>query len=352
MSKKSLDNVFNKKLIAACILFFEKINETIDALKARNIENADSQLLTGVVKAGNVNAWFTKDQIQHATVGYKHMLSDHSVEPWLQRYSQPIAQRVAIIMAGNIPFVGFHDLLCVLLAGHYAIVKLSKDDTELMAALINHLGQNGFADRITIVDRLTEYDMVIATGSNNTARYFEHYFGNKPHIIRKNRNAVAILDGKEGPELLHQLGKDIFMYYGLGCRNVSKLFVPAGYDFSPFFEVMATYDEVLTSNKYMNNYDYHHAVFLLNSELFLTNNFLIIRESVHTASPVSVLHFEYYSNLNELSTHLNNLRDQIQCVVSNNLIAGCVMPGQAQLPAIDDYADGVDTMAFVCGEVH
>lgn len=348
MSKKSLNNEFNKKLIASCILFFEKIIETIDHISSRNTDGGERTLVAAIVKAGIVNAWFTQDQVRHSAIGYSHMLGSTIVEEWLQRYSMPSSKNVAIIMAGNIPFVGFHDLLCVLLAGHHAIVKLSKDDNELTKTLIEYLMQCEVEVNISMVEKLTNYDMVIATGSNNSARYFEYYFGQKPNIIRKNRNAIAILDGCESNQSLKQLGKDIFMYYGLGCRNVSKIYVPEEYNFNSFFEAMATYDEVLTNNKYMNNFDYHHALFLLNSEPFLTNNFLIVRESAHIASPVSVVHFEYYKNIEALIKKLDEVRSQIQVMVSNNLIPGCVLPGEAQLPAIDDYADGVDTLKFLC----
>ena len=250
--------------------------------------------------------------------------------------------------AGNIPFVGFHDFLCMLISGNNYIGKNASDDTLLLPWIAEELIkiEPKFKERISFVEKLKDMDAVIATGSNNTARYFEYYFSKYPHIIRKNRNAVAVLTGDEPKEELNLLGEDIFRYFGLGCRNVSKLYVPRGYNFNGFFEAMFSYSQVMQHNKYMNNYDYNRAVFLMRQIPFLENNFLIIREDASIPSPISVVHYEFYDEAEKLKENLAEHKEQIQCIVGRDYIPF----GQGQSPALWDYADGVDTMAFLLSE--
>jgi len=319
------------------------------------LENPDSSPFAGeweamLIKAHQVNPWFGKNEVITAFKGIAHMLAAQSLDKWSQSFTQNKTAQgeltVGVIMAGNIPMAGFHDMLCVNLSGHRLEAKLSSEDTVLLPFIQRLLSAHspGTASKISFAGNLKNADAVIATGSNNTSRYFEYYFGNKPHIFRKNRNSVAVLTGIENEYDLLLLGRDIFTYFGMGCRNVSKLYVPEGYSFNNFFPAMQHYADVMQHNKYMNNLDYNNAVYLLNNRQFLTNNFLIVIEDASLHSPVSVLHFEYYKNEKELNTKLDMVRDQLQCVVSKN---GTVMFGQTQLPDVNDYADGVDTMQFL-----
>ena len=253
-------------------------------------------------------------------------------------------------MAGNLPLVGFHDLLCVLVAGHKAIVKLSSDDGVLLPYLITQIRAFApeWAEAVAFTDdKVTEYDAVIATGSDNTARYFEYYFGKKPHIIRKNRHSVAVLTGEETPEELQDLGKDIFLYYGLGCRNVSKLFVPQGYDFDLLFQAIYPYKDIIEEQKYANNYDYNKAVYLMSLYKLLENGFLLLKEDEHYGSPIATLFYEYYTNKETLKKKLATDKEKIQCVVGHNFIDGEIPFGQTQTPKLWDYADGVNTLTFL-----
>ena len=253
-------------------------------------------------------------------------------------------------MAGNLPLVGFHDLLCVLVAGHKAIVKLSSDDRVLLPYLITQIRTFApeWAEAVAFTDdKVTEYDAVIATGSDNTARYFEYYFGKKPHIIRKNRHSVAVLTGEETPEELQDLGKDIFLYYGLGCRSVSKLFVPQGYDFDLLFQAIYPYKDIIEEQKYANNYDYNKAVYLMSLYKLLENGFLLLKEDEHYGSPIATLFYEYYTNKETLKKKLATDREKIQCVVGHNFIDGEIPFGQTQTPKLWDYADGVNTLTFL-----
>lgn len=298
------------------------------------------------------NGWFTLESVCDSLRGIVHMLDSDSVTLWLQKYKALLwnkNNKVGLIMAGNIPLVGFHDLLCTLVSGNRAVVKLSQHDNELMRAIINELIYNcpEWGNSITIVERLENVDKIIATGSNNSSAYFEFYFARYPHIIRKNRNGIAVLDGTETAADIQNLGRDIFTFFGLGCRNVSKIYIPEGYRFDHLFQNIIGFGHIINHNKYVNNYDYHHAIFLLNDIRFLTNDFLIVREEKSIASPVAVLHYEYYTDLDNLAIELFTLRNQFQCVVTNLPLERAIPFGTSQFPAIDDYADGVDTMEFL-----
>jgi hypothetical protein len=273
-------------------------------------------------------------------------------EKWVKRYGfeEPDgAKRVAVIMAGNIPLVGFHDFLTVLLFGHTIEAKLSSDDKRLLPLIGEMLITlyPDFKERIHFVERIKNPEAVIATGSDNTARYFDYYFGKYPNVIRKNRTSIAVLKGDETKEELEKLGEDIFAYFGLGCRNVSKLYMPKNFNTDRIFEAIVGFNEVYNNNKYANNYDYHRAIFLLNKEPFLENGFAIMREHESLHTPISVIHYERYQNQDSISQTLQILKEEIQCVVGNT--AGAVPFGKAQQPALWDYAHGVDTVAFLIG---
>jgi hypothetical protein len=248
-------------------------------------------------------------------------------------------------MAGNIPLVGFHDFLCGFLSGHTIFMKLSSKDEVLLRHLIEKLieWEPEVAAQIHIADNLKNCDAYIATGSNNTARYFEQYFGKYPHIIRKNRTSVAILEGDETEDELYALAKDVFTFYGLGCRNVTQVCVPRGYDFATLQQVFQRYDEYILHHKYKNNYDYHYAIYLLNRVPHISNGSLLMVENELPFSAVSVLHYRYYDDMQALARELEQ-RNDIQTIVGR----GFTPFGAAQVPSLSDYADGVDTMAFLC----
>lgn len=310
----------------------------------------DADFSETVTRAGQMNGWFTKENILYALEQWGALLTEENITDWLSRY--PIKETaspkmVGIVMAGNIPLVGFHDFLCVLLSGNNVLAKLSSNDKVLLPYLAHYLIQQepSLATRIRFTDgKMEGFDAVIATGSNNTSRYFEYYFRKKPNIIRKNRNSVAILTGKESAEELTALGEDIFRYYGLGCRNVSKIYVPKDYDFDPFFNAVFTYKDIINQHKYANNYDYNKAVYLMSDFNILDNGFLILKEDDGQASPISVLFYAYYDSEDTLKRELNTQEEQIQCIVSGN---GNIGFGQTQKPSLYDYADGVDTMDFL-----
>ena len=303
-------------------------------------------------EAERKNAWFDRENCLMTLHHWAGLLKKENLSQWLSSYSiENIPQkRIALILAGNIPLVGFHDLLCTLLIGHTAIVKLSSNDKVLLPFLISELKNLTpiFEDKIIFTEeKLTDFDAVIATGSNNTARYFEYYFGKKPHIIRKNRNSIAILTGEETKEELELLGKDIFTYFGLGCRNVSKIFIPENYNFTNFFQAIYSFHSVMNHQKYINNYDYNKAVYLMNLEQLLENGFLLLKEDKHYASPIATLFYEKYTNISSLQERLTEDKELIQCIVSNGSFPNSITFGQAQIPSLRDYADGIDTIAFL-----
>jgi hypothetical protein len=298
------------------------------------------------------NGWFTPEQVYFAVESWAVALREDNLDKWLSSYDflEVKPKAVGIILAGNIPLVGFHDFLSVLISGHKVIIKTSSNDQHLIQFLSNYLIkiEPKISDFIKFTDgKLEDFDAVIATGSNNTARYFEYYFKNKPNIIRKNRNSVAVLNGNESHEDLVGLGEDIFRYFGLGCRNVSKLFVPKDYNFDVFFKAIYEYKDVIFYEKYSNNYDYNKAVFLMSNFKLLDNEFLTLKEDTSFASPISSVFYEYYEDIVDLQKRLESESDQIQCIVSNNLIPNSISFGQTQQPKLWDYADNVDTLRFL-----
>jgi hypothetical protein len=300
------------------------------------------------------NGWFTEESQQEAIRGIaQHFLNRERLEAWLERYeltpSEP--KKTGIVMAGNIPLVGFHDWLCVFVTGHRAQVKLSDKDPYLFPYFMKLLEQFDArtAAYTEIAERLKGFDAVIATGSNNAARYFEAYFSRYPHIIRKNRNGVAVLTGEESPEDLLRLGKDVFRYYGLGCRNVAKLYVPKDYNFDPLLEALYEYRRVVLNPKYKNNFDYNYALFILNMVEFKSNGCILLLENPSLQSRISCLHYEQYLDLEEVSGGLQQRAEEVQCTVAlpGKLDWGTFEFGKAQEPALWDYPDGVDTIAFL-----
>lgn len=300
------------------------------------------------------NGWFTEDSQQEAIRELAvQMLNRDRLREWLSRYqlAESSPKKVGIVMAGNIPLVGFHDWLCVFVSGHQAQVKLSEKDPFLfpyLMKILERLDERTLA-YTEVTERLHGFEAVIATGSNNSARYFEAYFSKYPNIIRKNRNGLAVLTGDETLEELRALGKDIFRYYGLGCRNVAKLYVPEGYDFDPLLEALHEYREVVLNTKYKNNFDYNYALFVLNKTEFKANGCILLVEAPALQSRIACLHYEFYSSLEEVTKEIQARESEVQCTVAKSgaLPIPAFSFGKAQEPALWDYPDGADTLAFL-----
>jgi hypothetical protein len=296
--------------------------------------------------AGIYNNWFIPKFVNDALIHISGYLNEKELTAFSGDLKEPAQKKVAIICAGNIPMVGFHDVMCVLLSGHVAIIKLSTDDNLLLPfflKLLTHY-EPALDSQIRFADgRLSNFDAVIATGSDNTASHFHYYFGKYPNIIRKSRTSVAVLTGKETREQLKALGTDIFQYFGLGCRNVSKLLVPKGYSFNTLFESIVDFGFVVNNKKYGNNYEYHRAIYLLEQHKFLDNNFVMIKESPDLHSPVGVIYYEFYNGSEDVKQYLQKHQDHIQCVVGE----GSIPFGYSQQPVISEYADKVDTLRFL-----
>lgn len=320
-------------------------------LKAQLI-NPEDEFSAVLNLAEQQNAWFTKENQWFAIGQWAQLLEKESLKKWLKAYPHRAVNphKVALVMAGNLPLVGFHDLVCVLVSGCTAVVKPSGKDEALMLFMIDKLKQFNpeLENRIQIEKNiLKNFDAVIATGSNNTSRYFEYYFQHKPHIIRKGRSSAAILNGYETTEELQLLAHDVFRYFGLGCRNVSKIYVPEKYDVTLLIEAFKDYTYLSDHFKFSNNYQYHKSVFLLNGDTFLDGGFFLLKSAPSIASPLSVVFYENYSHRAEVETHLNLLQDQLQCVVGNRAENGEIPFGSSQTPALDQYADHINTLDFL-----
>lgn len=299
------------------------------------------------------NSWFTIDNMVFAFKSWSESLTSENLHQWTQNYSfndENKPKTVGLIMAGNIPLVGFHDLISVLISGHKALVKLSSNDQKILPVLCQYLQtvEPELDKHITFTEqRFENFDAVIATGSNNTARYFDYYFGKYAHIIRKNRNSVAVITGNETETELTLLGEDVFRYFGLGCRSVSKLFIPKNYDLDKLFKAFYPYHTLIDYKKYSNNYDYNKAVYLMSLFKIHDNGFLILKEDTSYASPIASLFYEYYDSMESLTKKLESEQDHIQCVIGNVPILDAIPFGNSQKPHLWDYADEVDTIDFL-----
>ncbi len=329
--------------------------ELLVALGEHLKADADGFLAATVKRTALHNPWLTEDNQRQAIAAIvDQMLQPEQLSAWWNKYAltEPVQQqKVGLVLAGNLPLVGFHDVLCVFASGHKAVVKLSDKDPYLLPAILRAMRQiNAKSESyFELVEKLKGFDAVIATGSNNSARYFEAYFGSYPHIIRRNRNGIAVLTGEETSEELLALGHDIFDYFGLGCRNVAKLYLPKDYQFEPLLEALHEYRQIVNHTKYKNNFDYNYALYVLNKVQYQANGCVILTENSSLQSPIACLHYEYYEQVDALQEQLLSIRDEVQLVVSRAQFEGLpVFPlGQAQQPGLDDYADGVDTMAFL-----
>jgi hypothetical protein len=294
-----------------------------------------------------LNGWFTEESVRKSLLSWGELLTQENLTSWLNRYtvtSNP--KRVGLIMAGNIPIVGFHDFLCTILSGHKPIIKLSSDDKTLLPAILKTLKlfNPDFSKLYEISDgRLGEIEAMIATGSNNSLNYFEQYFGKYPHIFRKNRTSIGVLDGSETGEDLVLLGEDIFTYFGLGCRNISQIFLPKEMDLNKVIASLIPYAEVVNHHKYANNYDYNKAIHLMNLKEILDNGFLLFKESKELFSPLAMLFYWKYENKAEIEEFISENKENIQAIIGNDYLPF----GQAQKPSLTDYSDGVDVMKWM-----
>lgn len=335
------------------VLGLTRLSHYIKAFLSKNPEDynendVDFELL--IKKSEIENPWFTVDNQKFALHQWADLLKEENINNWLKEYSiSKISKRVGLILAGNIPLVGFHDVVSVVLSNHIPVIKLSSKDRYMIPFLLKKW--NEFSDgnvAFEFVEKLENFDAVIATGSNNTARYLEYYFKNHLHIIRKNRTSIAVIKGDETEEELKLLAEDIFRYFGLGCRNVTRLFIPQDYVIDRLFESFLDFQDIINHNKYANNYDYNRAVYLLNQEKFWDNNFVMLKEDEKLFSPLSVIHFSRYSSLDEVKDFIAENEENIQCIVAKEELGLSSIPlGEAQNPGLDTYADNVDTMKFL-----
>ena len=318
--------------------------------KNNNTNKWIEKLDNALVNASNRNKWFTKENLDFCVKTWGNTLTESHISTWLNAYSiQQTSQRLGLVLAGNIPLVGLHDVLSGLACGYSIEIKSSSNDNILLPFVIGFLTerQPEWHDKISFTDgKLEKFDRVIATGSTNTARYFEYYFKDVPLIVRKTRNGVAVLDGTETPEDLTALCVDIMQYFGLGCRSVSHLMVPEGYDFNELFLALYDYKELIHHNAYANNYDYNKAVYLMQEEELLENGFIMLKKDNGLNSPIACIHYSTYKNIKEAEKSIELQQEKIQCVVSSCLKNSLAF-GQTQHPKLTDYADHVDTMAFL-----
>lgn len=325
---------------------FSKLGRRINSMSSKEFEALLSQV-------SNTNPWFTEANVKLAFAGVEKMLDEQKMQRWITQGNYHVdphhPKNVGVVMAGNIPMVGFHDFLCVLLSGHKLCIKKSSQDPVLisfLAALLIEI-EPAFQSQLTFIERLNNVDAVIATGSDNSARHFEYYFRDKPKIIRKNRTSCAVLNGHETPADAVALGKDVFSHFGLGCRNVSKLFVPAEYDFIPLLEAWKPYEHVVHHHKYANNYDYQKSIHMINRIPIYDNGFILMTMSTNMVSPISTVYFQHYHDRTELDDLLQSQQNKIQCIVAGKWFKAGIPFGESQMPDVWEYADDVDTLAFL-----
>jgi hypothetical protein len=329
---------------------FSKLGEILrESLEGKDDLHSDS-LKRLIDNQQYKNSWFTPGNVRMAVRSIAEELTNDNIAKWCSSYpgleNQPEPLNVGIVMAGNIPLAGFHDFISVLITGNNLIAKTSSKDPDLIVFISDLLCNinPGFKKHIFFTDKtLAGINAIIATGSDNTSRYFEYYFGKYPNIIRKNRNSIAIIDGTESESQIHDLGIDIFSYFGLGCRSVSKIYIPAGYDISILNSRWNAFSDIINHSKYANNYDFRKAILMVNRENFTDTGYLLMTENTGLSSPVAVLYYEHYESPEYVLQQTEILKEKIQCVVGTSHIPF----GKAQSPHLWDYADGIDTIEFL-----
>ena len=326
--------------------FSDYINNNLESLERNKFDKAINESILH-------NSFFSKKNILKSLLSWSNVLTKKSIHNFLSNYLIKIKKRekkIAIIMAGNIPLVGFHDFFCVIISGNFAVIKLSSKDSHLFKFILSFLVKENpdFSTKFDVVEnKLQIFDAVIATGNNISANQFELYFKKYPKIIRKNRHSIAILNGNETKKEIELLANDIFYYYGLGCRNVSKIFIPNNYNLDILFKSFVLWNEVINKNSYSNNYNYYRAIYLLNKEVFFDNGFVLLKESEKIGSPVGTIYFEYYKSDNQIKEMIKKNNEKIQCIVSNNNYPKTIKFGETQMPNLNDFADDIDTFNFL-----
>ena len=329
-----------------------KILNGLGVYISKTINNNPKLILDKLTKSIiNKNRWFDEKSIIYSLKVWSNLLKSDLIEKWLNIYKLNSIKKkktIALILPGNIPLVGFHDILCVWILDYKAIVKLSSKDDVLIPFLTNYLEKkSGNKSFLYTTSSIKKFDAVIATGSNNSSIYFEYYFSKYPNIIRKNRTSIAILEGSETELDLKNLGKDILLYYGLGCRNVSKLYIPKGFNLNKIFKGLDTFSDVINNSKYANNYYYNKSIFLINKDIFLDNGYFILKEDPRLYAPISCAFYEFYDDIKDLKSKLHDIRDNLQCIVSKKRSLKAISYGSTQNPSFHDYADNIDTIEFL-----
>ncbi len=326
-----------------------RVNQSLNTLNNKFYKSFEEAITNSHI----FNPWFTENNVRESIHAITQLITKKNLTKWLNNYDLKIksVKKIGVVLAGNIPLVGFHDFLSVIITGHVFIGKLSSKDDKLFPLIKSIILEirKELKDFIHFtLNKLENYDAVIATGSNNSARYFNYYFGKYPHIIRKNRNGIAVLTGKESKTELENLGKDIFQYFGLGCRNVSKLLVPENYNFTAFFQAIENNNYLYNHNKYANNVDYNRSVYLMNRAPFLDNGFLLLKEDLTIASPIGVVYYSYYKSHDDIIKYIKDNSEKIQCILTkDSLIKNKIPFGKSQYPELFDYADEIDTIEFL-----
>ena len=326
--------------------FSDYINNNLESLERNKFDKAINESILH-------NSFFSKKNILKSLLSWSNVLTKKSIDDFLSNYlikNKKREKKIAIIMAGNIPLVGFHDFFCVIISGNFAVIKLSSKDSHLFKFILSFLVKENpdFDTKFDVVEsKLEIFDAVIATGNNISANQFELYFKKYPKIIRKNRHSIAILNGNETKKEIELLANDIFYYYGLGCRNVSKIFIPNNYNLDILFKSFVLWNEVINKNSYSNNYNYYRAIYLLNKEVFFDNGFVLLKESEKIGSPVGTIYFEYFKSDNQIKEMIKKNNEKIQCIVSNNNYPKTIKFGETQMPNLNDFADDIDTFNFL-----
>lgn len=328
---------------------FDKLSSFLCRIDKNKIEYI--KFFKIIKKSNDLNKWFTEENILSAIKIWGKSLTKKNLSKWLTNYNliNTKVKRIGLILAGNIPLVGFHDILCVLLTGNKAVVKCSSKDHLLLPYICKKLVEFDliFKNKFVFKDKIKNFDALIATGNNTSTKYFDFYFSKYPKIIRKHRNGIAILTGNESSNSLNELAKDIFLYFGLGCRSVSKIYIPINYSFDKLIDAIKKYSKLKYLEKYSNNYNYNKAIYLMNNTKFKDLDFFILKEDFNIFSPVGTLHYEYYDDINTLRMKLNLEKDKIQCITSNSKKIGNLKLGRAQSPNLWDYPDDIDTLSFL-----
>lgn len=336
------------------ITLFVKLGRFFSDYINNNLESSERNKFDKAINESILhNSFFSKKNILKSLLSWSNVLTKKSIDDFLSNYlikNKKREKKIAIIMAGNIPLVGFHDFFCVIISGNFAVIKLSSKDSHLFKFILSFLVKENpdFDTKFDVVEsKLEIFDAVIATGNNISANQFELYFKKYPKIIRRNRHSIAILNGNETKKEIELLANDIFYYYGLGCRNVSKIFIPNNYNLDILFKSFVLWDEVINKNSYANNYNYYRAIYLLNKEVFFDNGFVLLKESEKIGSPVGTIYFEYYKSDNQIKEMIKKNNEKIQCIVSNNNYPKTIKFGETQMPNLNDFADDIDTFNFL-----